>query len=147
MIVSRLTPVLVGLLSMAPVSIFAADKAHHVRSHTSNPVVTAAGRNLRYSKSKSCRITLSPTHKVSQPGPAQVVVMLPKGARLLSAKVLRPDKTLSSCSTRRREVGSGIVRCTLNRLSGHQPVTVIARFHQLSHRPVNCSGYLTKRMY
>lgn len=145
MIMPRAAPILAGLLCMAPVSVFAAETADRVRNQPSNLIATSAGRNLRYSKSKSCQITV-PTQDIKRPGPAQVVMMLPPGARLLSAKVIRPNKTISDCATRRREANSGIVRCTLNRLPGHQPVTVLARFHQLGNKAVNCSGYLTKRM-
>lgn len=100
----------------------------------------AAGRNLRNSGTQFCEITVSAGS--SQYTEATAILSLPKGARLLDARVKRPSSAQSQCSKSRLTGSVATFQCKLTRLMPNQKVTLITRYHQASPSRGDCSGFI-----
>lgn len=101
----------------------------------------AAGRNLRSQGTRFCSITVNSEHSRGSSS-ATAVILLPKNARLLDARVISPSKTSAKCGRTKVIGDNNVVSCKLSRLSFNKKVILRARYRQQIPSGNGCTAYI-----
>ncbi|PWQ93687.1 hypothetical protein [Leucothrix arctica] len=101
----------------------------------------AAGRNLRNQGTRFCSVTVDSKYS-RHSSTTTALILLPKNARLLDARVISPSKTSANCGKAKSIGDNNVVSCKLSRLLPNKKVTLRARYHQKIPTGSGCTAYI-----